>query len=87
MEVTRYNFQRQLPSLLAAIADAHFVAFDLELSGIPSQDYNVKSKRVNEAKPSLQQRYDEGKKAAEMYQVLQFGITCVREDAERGSMH
>lgn len=87
MEVTRNNFQRQLPSLLAAIADAHFVAFDLELSGIPSHDNGVMSKRVNKAKPSLQQRYDEGKKAAELYQVLQFGITCVREDGERGLIH
>ncbi|KAL9612774.1 MAG: hypothetical protein Q9167_002659 [Letrouitia subvulpina] len=86
MEVTRYNFQRLLPSLLAAIAGAHFVAFDLELSGIPTatQDrHAVPRQDSRDTKPSLQQRYDEGKKAAEMYQVLQFGITCVEENAER----
>ncbi|KAL8906037.1 MAG: hypothetical protein Q9207_002267 [Kuettlingeria erythrocarpa] len=86
MDVTRYTFQHQLPSLIAAIADAHFVAFDLELSGIPGKQANKLRLQDDSAggKPSLQQRYEETKKAAEEYQVLQLGLTCVGENRDRG---
>lgn len=87
MDVTRHSFHNQLPALFAAIADAHFVAIDLELSGIPGKQIN--KPRVDggygDGKPSLQQRYEETKKAAETYQVLQLGLTCVGENRDRGS--
>lgn len=88
MDVTRYTFQHQLPSLIAAIADAHFVAFDLELSGIPGKQSNKLRLQDDPAggKPSLQQRYEETKKAAEEYQVLQLGLTCVGENRDRGNL-
>lgn len=35
-------------------------------------------------KPTLQQRYLETKEAAERYQILQFGLTCVKQDVENG---
>lgn len=85
MDVSPAEFQIRLPSILDAISSAHFVTIDLELSGIPGQQSN--RFRVSEAlskKPPLQQRYEETKVAAEKYQVLQFGITCVEEDRVRG---
>ncbi|KAL8935957.1 MAG: hypothetical protein Q9216_005173 [Gyalolechia sp. 2 TL-2023] len=83
MDVTRLLFPGQLPALVAAIADAHFVAIDLELSGIPSHQ-TEKPRAYGGGKPSLQQRYEENKRAAEKYQVLQLGITCVGENSNRG---
>lgn len=88
MEVTNSNFQSLLPSILDSVAKAHFVTIDLELSGIPGQQMN-KSRVIGEGssgKPTLQQRYEETKTAAERYQVLQLGITCVDENKDRGTM-
>lgn len=83
MDVGPRTFLHQLPSILNAIADAHFVAIDLELSGIPTR----KPRAVGEdtGKPNLQSRYEETKMAAEKYQVLQLGITCVGEDRVKGT--
>lgn len=87
MDVSSSNFQSLLPSILDAVARAHFVTIDLELSGIPG--HQVNKSRVNgegsNGKPTLQQRYEETKTAAERYQVLQLGITCVDEDKDRGT--
>lgn len=87
MEVTNSNFQSLLPSILDSVAKAHFVTIDLELSGIPGQQIN--KSRVggegSDGKPTLQQRYEETKTAAERYQVLQLGITCVDENKDRGT--
>lgn len=87
MDITRHTFPNQLPYLIAAIADAHFVAIDLELSGIPGKQTNRPNPRGNytDGLPSLQQRYEETKEAAERYQVLQLGITCVGENRDRGT--
>jgi poly(A)-specific ribonuclease len=87
MDIRPPEFQTRLPSILDAIASAHFITLDLELSGIPGQQLN-RPRAVGEAlttgKPLLQQRYEETKAAAEKYQVLQFGITCVDENKDRG---
>ena len=86
MDIFASSFQRQLPSILDAVAEAHFVTIDLELSGIPSHQKS-KSRSADGGfcgKPSLQQRYEENKTAAERYQVLQLGITCVGENKDRG---
>lgn len=87
MDITFSDFHHQLPSILNAIATAHFVTIDLELSGIPGQQLN-RLRGVGEGssgKPSLQQRYEETKIAAERYQVLQLGITCVDEEKDQGA--
>ena len=87
MDVSSSNFQSLLPSILDAVATAHVVTIDLELSGIPGHQLN--KSRLNGGnsggKPTLQQRYEETKTAAERYQVLQLGITCVNEDKDRGT--
>lgn len=87
MDVKSNTFESQLLSILDAIATAHFVTLDLELSGIPGKQLNgpKSADRNFNGKPTLQQRYEETKIAAETYQVLQLGITCVEEDKARGA--
>ena len=86
MEVDHVHYRRKLLSILKHIANATFVTFDLEMSGISTRrQYGTgdRSQKVN--KPTLQEIYEEMKDAASMYQVVQFGITCVEEDREKGS--
>lgn len=75
MDVDKTSFYPLLPDILTDISTAHFVTFDLELSGIPTKDPSA-------GKPTLQRRYLETKAAAERYQILQIGITCVEQDVE-----
>ncbi|KAL8777011.1 MAG: hypothetical protein Q9213_008040 [Squamulea squamosa] len=86
MDVSGQDFHRLLPSLLEAIADAQFVAIDLEFSGISNQQKSGSRayKQYAGGKSSLQNRYEEEKVTAERYQVLQMGITCVGENLDRG---
>jgi poly(A)-specific ribonuclease len=79
MEVDKVSFYPLLLDILTDISEAHFVAFDLELSGVPSK--GAKSGQ-NQGRPSLQQRYLDTKEAAERYQILQIGLTCVTQDVE-----
>jgi poly(A)-specific ribonuclease len=78
MDINKYNFYPQIIDILTAISRAHFVAVDLELSGVPSKD----SLSTKVGKQTLQQRYLETKEAAERYQILQIGLTCVEQDVE-----
>ncbi len=78
MDINGNNFRAILPTILEAISRAHFVSFDLELSGIPGR-------QTGRGKQTLQERYADTKKAAERYQVLQLGLTCVEENNERGN--
>jgi poly(A)-specific ribonuclease len=76
MDIDKSSFPSRLLDVLEAIAESHFVSFDLELSGVP-----VKGQaKEKPGKPSLQERYLETKKAAEQYQILQIGLTCVKDD-------
>ncbi|KAK0248125.1 hypothetical protein LTS09_016708 [Friedmanniomyces endolithicus] len=75
MDVDKVSFYPLLLDILTDISEAHFVAVDLELSGVPSKGPNNGT-----GKPSLQRRYQETKEAAERYQILQFGLTCVQQD-------
>ena len=84
MEVTDLNFRSQLLPILRAISNATFVAIDVEMSGISTRRYGVNERSHDTGKPNLQQQYEESKEAAERYQILQLGITCVEEDRERG---
>lgn len=79
MDVNKASFPSRLLDVLVAISEAHFVAFDLELSGVPVKPHGDRA-----GKPSLQQRYLETKRAAEQYQILQIGLTCVKEEENRG---
>ncbi|QIX00841.1 hypothetical protein AMS68_006358 [Peltaster fructicola] len=80
MDVTQTSFYPLLVDILHDLSKAHFVAFDLELSGVP-----VKQNRGQQSgRPSLQERYIETKAAAQKFSILQFGLTCVIEDTELG---
>jgi poly(A)-specific ribonuclease len=81
MDVTRSSFGAKLPTMLKAISEAHFVAIDFEFSGIHAKTSGLRS---GSGKQTLQERYKECKEAAEKYQILQVGITCVEEDKATG---
>ncbi|KAL4742383.1 ribonuclease H-like domain-containing protein [Aspergillus similis] len=79
MDVTAQTFPYHLARMLEDLASSAFVAIDLEFSGIA-----LASQGTPGAGPphSLQQRYQELRKSAEKYQILQVGLTFCQEDAE-----
>lgn len=77
MDVNYSSFKGELLPVLRNVANADFVSIDLEMSGIGIH-FNRGSK------PSTQEVYEGVKNAAETYQVLQVGITCVEKDVENG---
>ena len=86
MDIDSFNFGAQLPFILTAISRSRFVSMDLELSGIPSKQATKAKDRLRDegGKQTLQDRYAETKAAAERFQILQLGLTCVEEDIQRG---
>jgi poly(A)-specific ribonuclease len=76
MDVSATAFPSEAVRILQEIASAHFVAFDFEFSGVNGW--------APGGKPPLQQYYQEVKAAAERYQVLQVGLTVVKEDLKNG---
>lgn len=74
MDVDKISFYPLLVDIISDISKAHFVAIDLELSGVPTKA------SWGSGKPTLQERYAEIKDAAEKYQILQIGLTCVEQD-------
>ncbi|CAD6505427.1 BgTH12-00918 [Blumeria graminis f. sp. triticale] len=84
MDLCQNEFRRQLLDILDQISDATFVTIDLEMSGIATRHKNSSNDRsLDLAKPTLQQQYEEVKSAAETYQMLQMGITIVKEEREK----
>lgn len=82
MDITRHTFHLHLRSMLEDISRAHFVAIDLEFTGIArQQNYN----KAKDFKQTLQERYAETRSAAERYQILQVGLTCVMEDRSKSA--
>lgn len=79
MDIDKVNFPARLLEILTAVSESHFVSIDLELSGIPVRQGGFAGKQT------LQQRYKEVKEAAEQYQILQIGVTCVHEDVATGT--
>ncbi|KAK7538623.1 ribonuclease H-like domain-containing protein [Phyllosticta citribraziliensis] len=73
MEVDKVSFPGRLLEVIEAISRSHFVSFDLELSGVPS-------KTNSNTRMTLEDRYRDVKAAAERYQILQIGLTCVEQD-------
>lgn len=76
MEVSAGQWHLEKNDILKRIDEADFIAFDLELSGI--------SMTRDKGRHSVQQRYQEVKKAAEQHQIFQLGVCPVRYDAETG---
>ena len=82
MDVDKASFYPLLLDILTDISTATFVSIDLELSGVPTKDSWVKTASVG--KQTLQERYLEIKAAAEKYQILQIGLTCVEQNVDNG---
>jgi CAF1 family ribonuclease len=85
MDVDYTHFWAQLVPILRSISQATFIAIDVEMSGISIRRPGVNDRSHSQSKPTLQQQYEETREAAETYQVLQLGITCVKEDLDRGT--
>lgn len=83
MDIDRFNFWEQLPVILQAICDSRYVAVDLEMSGINADHFS--HLEPTSTKPTLQQEYKRARAAAEMYTILQFGLTCINWDHDRKS--
>lgn len=79
MDVPSHQFSNELVKIIQLIAESHFVALDLEFSGISSL-----RKGSGRSRLSLQQVYEDTREAAKQYQVLQVGLTIVEEDALKG---
>lgn len=87
MDIDQGSYKKNLLPVLQHIANASFVSFDLEMSGIHKNSrYGLKSSGHDNGKPNLQTLYEETRIAAETFQVLQVGITCVEEDREKGEL-
>ncbi|KAL3431973.1 ribonuclease H-like domain-containing protein [Aspergillus tetrazonus] len=79
MDVTAQTFPFHLARMLEDLASSAFVAIDFEFSGIALAAQG----RTGAGPPhSLQQRYQELKKSADKYQILQVGLTFCQEDVE-----
>jgi hypothetical protein len=83
MDVTAQTFPYHLAQMLEDLASSAFVAIDLEFSGIA-----LAAQGTTRAGPphSLQQRYQELKKFADKYQILQVGLTFCQEDVKAGQI-
>jgi poly(A)-specific ribonuclease len=80
MDIPDRQFSNELVKIIKLIADSHFVAIDLEFSGISSR-----RKGSGRSRLSLQQVYEDVRKAAKQYQILQVGLTILEEDAVKGT--
>lgn len=78
MDIPQARFPQELLKIINEIAESHFVAFDLEFSGVAGR------RPVGTGKLSLQELYEDTKAAAEKYQILQVGLTIVKEDLKHG---
>ncbi|KAK5055173.1 hypothetical protein LTR84_012922 [Exophiala bonariae] len=79
MNVTGASFPFEAVNLIQHIAKSRFIAFDFEFSGVAGRTSGGGSGKL-----SLQQNYDEIRSAAQIYQILQVGVTVVTEDLEKG---
>ena len=78
MDITHARFPLELLKIIQEVSESHFIAFDLEFSGVAGRRPN------GTGKLSLQEYYEDVKAAAEKYQILQVGLTIVKEDLKRG---
>lgn len=83
MEVTGQTFvYHHLPRILDDLASCCFVSIDFEFSGIAKAPRGPAA----QGRQTLQQRYDETKRAAERYSIVQVGLTVCHEDIKTGQL-
>ncbi|TEA22202.1 Poly(A)-specific ribonuclease PARN [Colletotrichum sidae] len=74
MEVSMNNFWRMLPKILISIAEADFVAFDVEMTGISDKLSEAAYSRNNQTRQHI---YEHSKRIASTFNLFQFGFTCL----------
>ncbi|TDZ64985.1 Poly(A)-specific ribonuclease PARN [Colletotrichum trifolii] len=74
MEVSMNNFWRMLPKILISIAEADFVAFDVEMTGISDKLSEAAYSQNNQTRQHI---YEHGKRIASTFNLFQFGFTCL----------
>ncbi|KIW40838.1 uncharacterized protein PV06_08009 [Exophiala oligosperma] len=79
MDITHATFPQELIKIIQHIADSRFIAFDLEFSGVAARRQGGGSGRF-----TLQEYYHDLRSAAQIYQILQIGLTIVNEDTKKG---
>lgn len=84
MHLDKSNFFSRLALLLRHLAGSDFVSIDFELSGIPTKYGSTADAATRPGKPTVQQRYEEMKAAAEKYTILQVGITLAAQSEQGG---
>lgn len=75
MDVSRHNFYSTLPYMLSLAQNARFVAIDLEMSGIA-----VHNAESGPPITSPQAVYTQARKAAEVFTILEIGLTFIQYD-------
>ncbi|EAW14551.1 CAF1 family ribonuclease [Aspergillus clavatus NRRL 1] len=80
MDVTAQSFAYHLPRILDELATCCFVSMDFEFSGIATA-----SSAPSSGSQTLQERYEEVKRSAEKYQILQVGLTICHEDTGKAT--
>jgi len=76
MEITSKNFWETLPVVLGNMALASHVSIDLKMTGIYSKNTTINWKTP------LNTIYEKAKEAAERFQIVQFGLTCIFYDKQ-----
>lgn len=79
MDVNNTSFASEIIGIIQHVANSRFIAFDFEFSGVASRRFGGGANRL-----SLQEYYSDLRSAAQIYQILQVGLTIVTEDTEKG---
>jgi poly(A)-specific ribonuclease len=79
MNVTSASFPFEAVNIIQHIAKSRFIAFDFEFSGVAGRNPGGGSGKLG-----LQDYYEELRSAAQIYQILQVGLTIVTEEADKG---
>ncbi|OQU99245.1 hypothetical protein CLAIMM_04907 [Cladophialophora immunda] len=79
MDINSSNFPEEIIKILQHVASSRFIALDLEFSGVAGR-----RARGGSGKLDLHEYYGDLRSAAQIYQILQVGLTVVTEDIEEG---
>ena len=75
MNITRYNYKKQLPKILECLNQSDFIAIDFEFSGI-NYDRNLQ----NQPSDTIAQRYWKTKENSKNFMATQMGICAFKYD-------
>lgn len=82
--IDRANFCQELPGVLRALSAAEYVAVDVEMSGIRANMQQTEVASFDSAKDLV---YERAKRAARLFTVIEFGMTCMSYSEQRSSKY